>query len=329
MNRSIVLAATTLLCSFARGQDPATTLSACTSAADVVVRAAVVAVEAPAPEWQQLRFSTIETLKGAVAVPFTLLEGAGACCGSALFALQPGDRCLLFLSRTGARLHPLGGARGVVGDDAAIVGHVRALLASASAAQLAHLLAQSLQHGDLRVRNDAAHALSTLPALSLSAQDRLAVTSALSDALLHQATTAAPLAEVLARTADTSAVDDLLPAYLSAREDQAAMLRRCLSRMPPSRVLERLPVFAADRGARGVRTAQLLAELPPSDAAPALRGLLQSSTCARTRLCAAEALLAAGADERQLAHLVPGVVLKVAKERRQHGPTLRSIDPRR
>src|SRR5690606_28187413 len=103
------------------------------------------------PEWHRFEFVTERALRGRPGDRFAVLEPAGACCGRSLFALQTGDRCLLFLRRTGALLHPLGGARGVLPADAAVVAHTEALLAAADDRQRTALLAAALGSDAARV----------------------------------------------------------------------------------------------------------------------------------------------------------------------------------
>jgi hypothetical protein len=105
----------------AAAQEQATALSTAARAAAVVVRATVVVATDPSPEWHRLQFRTSEVLKGTVGGSFALLEPSGACCGRSLFALQPGQSCLLFLRQIGAVLHPFGGSRGVLPDEPEIV----------------------------------------------------------------------------------------------------------------------------------------------------------------------------------------------------------------
>ena len=328
MKPASLLFVASLLHVAAPAQDQATTLLAMGRAAAVVVRAQVLAAEDPSPEWHVMRFSTVEVLKGTVGAQFVLREGAGACCGHSLFAMQPGDRCLLFLARTGPLLHPFGGARGVLADETPVVMHVRELLAATSDAQRAPLLVRGLQHEAPRVRDDAAHALAGLPQLQLSASDRATAAATLASLLQQRSTAAAPLVQALVRLRG-QALDDLLPLYLTLeRDDQAALLRDALVRAPAGLVTERLPMFSGGQGTAPLRAAELLAELPADAAAPGLRILLRSTDSPHAQLRAAEALLAAGVPDTEIAPFVPAAVMRLANRRRHDVPAFRSITPR-
>lgn len=313
----------------ARAQDQATTLLAALRGADAVVCARVTAATDPSPDWHRMQFDTTAVLKGPAPASFAVMEPAGACCGRSLFALQAGDVRLLFLQRRGPQWHPFGGARGVVPADAAVVAHVQALQAAGDAAALAHLLAASLDAPEARIADDAAHALATLPHLSLSATDRTAVALALQQALQLRTTRLPALADVAARVADDAMVDVLLTSYLDApRDDQANLLRSSLQRCSSPAVTARLPQFV-DSENRGVRAAQLLVALPTAEARSVLAGVLHGTTHPRVQLCVAEGLLASGVRGIELAASVPPPVLELAQRRSNQPRRFRAIDPSR
>lgn len=330
MKRVPIAAVSALLWSCAApAQDQATTLLAAARRADVVVRATVTAATDPSPEWHRLQFTAAEVLKGSIGGQFVLLEPAGACCGRSLFALQVGDRRLLFLERRGAALHPFGGSRGVVADEPAVVAHVAALLAAEHDDAAAALLAGALAHEEPRIADDAAHALAAMPRLHLPPPARAAVIAALQADVQRGATRAASLADVAVRVADAPLLDALLPTYLdAARADQATLLRRALGRCDPAEVVVRLPQFVAD-DARALRAAELLLDLPATAAAPALERLLQAHPHPRVQLRVAEGLLAAGRSRSQLTGRVPAPVLDVAARRHESPRRFRAIDPER
>ena len=328
MNPLLKSALALALVSAPAAQDQATTLLECGRRADVVVRATVLAATDPSPEFHRLRFARTELLKGTVGATFELLEPAGACCGRALFALQPGEAVLLFLRRTGAVLHPFGGARGVVADDAGVLAAVRELLAADDDATRAARLVIQLGHGDPRVAADAAHALATLPTLQLDAAQRSAVAAALQLAAQRHRTTLPPLLDAALRTADAAALDQLLPTYLgAARDDTAALLRRRLARLAPTTLASRLPGLVGDDTSRQLRAAELLAELPPAEGAGTLQTLLATTPCPRVKLCCSRALLDAGADLAELAAFVPAPILELAARRRLEPRRFRSVRP--
>lgn len=309
-------------------QDEATTLLAASQRATVIVRATVVAATDPSPEWHRLAFQRDELLKGELAPTFELLEPAGACCGRSLFALQPGQHCLLLLQRTGALLHPFGGARGVLADDPAVVAAVRDLLAATTDQLRAQRLIAQLQHDDVRVASDAAHALSTLPELSIGAMQRTALGDALLSALARRATVAAPLLATVVRLHDPALLDRLLPTYLATvRDDQARLLRQGLGRADSAMVAERLGMFVGADEERQLRAAELLADLPAAATLPVLRAMLASTNCPRVKLRASEALLANGVRASELAPIVPAPILELAERRRDARRTFRSLQP--
>ncbi|MCB9877261.1 MAG: hypothetical protein H6835_06620 [Planctomycetes bacterium] len=311
-------------------QDQATALAQLARAADVVVVATVDAVQQQ-PEWLRTQFQRGQVLKGSVGASFSLLEPAGRCCGNSLFALGLGDQRLLFLRRTGALLHPLGGARGVLPAAPAVVQHTAALLAAgADDAALAHLLAAALDHDEPRIAEDAAHALLALPQLPLTAAERQKVHDQLATALQQGRTRAATLAELTARTADDAAVDTLLPMYLdAARPDQARLLRRALERCPTQLVTERLSQFL-DRGrARDLRAATLLAGIDAPTATARMQQMLRRPCHPEVQLQLCEGLLQKGERDAALAPLVPAPVLQLAHRRRDGAKKFRNIDPRR
>jgi hypothetical protein len=313
----------------ATAQEQATTLLAACQRATVIVRATVLAATDPAPAWHRLSFRRDAVLKGNLGLTFELLEPAGACCGRSLFTLQPGQSCLLFLVRTGATLHPFGGARGVLADTPELVAAVQDLLAAATDAQRAQRLIAQFAATDPRIVADAAHALATLPALELDAAARATVVAALQTALVRGTTTVAPLVDAAVRLQDPAVLDAVLPVYLTAaRDDVAALLRRGLGRATPAVIADRLSLATGTDPARQLRAAELLAELPADAARAALQDLVASSSCPRVKLCASEALLADGIPAARLQPHVPAAVLDLAQRRRTVPNRFRSITPR-
>lgn len=312
-------------------QDQATALAQLARTADVVVVATVDNVQNPQPEWLRTQFQRGQVLKGSIGASFALLEPAGRCCGNSLFALELGDQRLLFLRRTGATLHPLGGARGVLPAAAAVVQHTSAVLATgADDTALAHLLVAAIDDDEPRIAEDAAHALLALPQLPLSDGERQKVREQLAVAVQHGRTRAATLAELTARTADDGAVDVLLPMYLdAARPDQARLLQRALERCPSDLVAERLPMFL-DRGrARDVRAAQLLTGIDTPTAAAGMRQMLRRPCHPEAQLKLCEGLLQKGERAASLESLVPAPVLRLAQRRRDAGRAFRNLEPTR
>ncbi|MFK7739648.1 MAG: hypothetical protein AB8H80_04930 [Planctomycetota bacterium] len=316
----------------ARTQDQATTLARLAARADVVVDATVADIAQPNAAMLLVQMRKNALLKGSLpSAAFALTEPAGRCCGRALFGLQPGDRCLVFLRRTGAMLHPLGGGRGVLPWTAARANHAGALLATAAnPAALAHQLALTLSSEDPRLRSDAAMALAALPELNLTSMDRLRVRTALSESVQRGHVHTAPLADVAGRLADATMVDTVLPLFLdAAQQDQAALLQRALLRLPPELVVERMPSFVQPNRGNNLRAAQLLTRLPSQIGRSAMTSLLQSDCHPQVQLHLCEGLLAAGVARSTLQPLVPKVVLELAQTRQITRPVFRNIRPRR
>jgi len=323
-------AATLAAAPAAAGQQQQATLAALTRRADAVVRASVTRSLLVTPAWRRVELRTDAVLKGDAPTTFALTEPAGRCCGRSLFALQAGDERLLFLRRVGPTLHLIGGERGQLPATAALAAHVRALLDAGAGVELGRLLVRQLADADPRVADDAAAALAKLPDLSLTAVERAEVAASLTAAVQRGATSAAPLADVVARQGDGAAVDALLPLLLGARRaDQAALLQRALTRCPPPVVAERVALYVG-RGRRGdVRAAALLAALPASAAQPAMAALLSRPAHPQVKLTLCAGLLEAGVPAAALTPLVPAVVLKMAIARRAERPRLRNILPPR
>jgi hypothetical protein len=305
------------------------TLLAAARGADVAVQATVLGASDPSPAWHRLEFRTDLVLKGEVPAGFRLLEPAGACCGRSLFALQPGQQVLLFLRRTGANLHPYGGARGVLPAEAAVLAHVQALLAAVDGPATARLLAAALLAPEPRIADDAAQALATLPALQLPAADLPLLQQALQDAVQRGITRTAPLLEAAVRIGAPGLLDTALPAYLAADESMAPLLRSGLLRCPPAAVAERLPLHPTTTAAQALRAAELLVAMPVAVARPALERMLGQAEHPRVQLCIAEGLLAAGCDDRALRGAVPEVVLRLAEQRYRQPQRFRNLRPAR
>ena len=309
-------------------QDQATTLLAACRGADVIACATVVQATDPSPDWHRLQFTVTQQLKGAPLATVTLMEPAGPCCGRSLFALQPGDHRLLFLRRVGATLHPFGGARGVLPAEPQLLAHVQALLAAPDDAAVARLLAQNLTATAARIADDAAHALAAMPQLALPAAERDMVAAALQNAVAQHSTRTAALVDVAVRHQDAAMLDTLLPAYLATPAgDQAALLRRGLSRCEAAGIVTRLPLHVGDDVDTMVRAAELLSTLPPADAAAPLQQLLRRANSPRVQLAAAEGLLAAGTRAATLAPEIPEPVLDLASRRQSGKKRFRAIDP--
>ena len=331
--RSLLLCAVAAIAttSPAPGQQQPTTLAALVRRADVVVRASVTQSLLPTPQWRRVDLRSDDVLKGTLGATFTLTEPAGRCCGRSLFALRAGDARLLFLRRVGPTLRVMGGDRGMLPAEPAMLDHVRALRDAGDGDALTRLLVQQLSADHPRIAGDAAAALAVRPALSLSVKERADVTASLAAAVRRGATAAAALADVLARLGDGAAVDALLPLFLeTSRADQAVLLRRALTRCPPQVVAERMALYAGRGRERGeVRAAGLLAALPAAAGQPAMAGMLSRPSHPRVKLKLCEGLLAAGVAPAALAPMVPPVVLEMAIARSADRPVLRNILPPR
>jgi hypothetical protein len=273
-----------------RAQDGASTLAANLDAADAVVVATVTEHESAPQDMLRVRFVVATSLTGAPPAAFTLIEPAGACCGSSLFALQQGDVRLAFLRRRGPAWHVVGGPRGLLPATAEVVAHVP------------------------RIADDAALALAAQPALALDPAARAAIGSALQRELDRRSGRAAPLLEVAARSADAGLRDALLERYLaSPRDDEAALLANGLLRAPVAGTMD-LAIAGATDERRGLRAAELASGLGSDEAVAACFGLLARTAAPRVQLRLCEELLARGVPAAQLQR-APRAVVDSAQKR--------------
>jgi hypothetical protein len=295
-------------------QDQATTLLEAVRRADAIVVATVTAATDPSPDWHRLELRVERNLHGPLGSTFVLLEPAGACCGRSLFALQAGDRQLLFLNRRGAAWHPFGGGRGVLPAHPALLDHVAALLAATDDAARAALLAAHLDHDEPRIARDAALALASLPILPTGFDGKIA--AELQRAVAAGQTTAPALLDLALRRGSQPLLATAVASYLETpRDDQARLLRDRLAVHAPGAVLDELLQRRDGEPTRQIRTAELLAALPAAETGPVLRNLLTGDAHPRAKLHLTEALLAAGHRAETLAEFVPAPVLRLAEER--------------
>ncbi len=299
---------------FLPAQEDATTLAGLCGDAGLVVLVDVLARIDPTPDTHAMRFAPRLVLKGQDPGLFEVREPAGACCGRTLFGLLPGSRHLLFLRAHDGAFHLQGGARGLAGGDAATVGHVQALLAADGAARTA-LLASTLEHGDARLRRDAALSLWRLPELaSAPPAVRQAVERAALVALDGPADSVLPyLTAAAARSGSTAVLEGLIDAYVTGERSE---LRQLLRTGLPAFGEEQAAAALAARLPRDddgrMRGIALLADLDCRPARAALVQVLRARPGPRVQLTAARVLLAQGEQPANLLPLVPQAVLEAA-----------------
>jgi len=311
-------------------QDQATSLARLCTTADVIVAATVTSSLQPTAALHKVTLQTNSVLKGQVSGTFSLAEPAGRCCGRALVGLTAGTARILFLRRVGPTLHTLGGSRGVIPSTQDLRGHIQALLAAPSSNAVAHLLANSINHQEPRIADDAALALAVHPNLSLNTSERAALATSLAQSVQHGLTRTAALTDIAARLGDASMVDTVIPVFLQAtRQDQASLLQRGLTRCPAQLVADRLPMHVGIARQANLRAAQLLAEMPRSVALGAMSSLLQRPNHPQVQMQLCEGLIGAGVSPASLSPMVPAPVLQLAIKRLQRPPRLRNINPRR
>lgn len=297
-------------------QQQATTLWHLAARADAVVVAEAVGASDPSPEWHRVEFASVETLKGTAGERFSLLEPAGRCCGHALFAVEPGRRYVLFLERRGPTLHPLAGDRGVETDSVELVAHVRALLSAPDATSEAGELAAGVAAAHPRIAQDAALALAASPALPTTARARDTVREALAASALQPNTALPALAAVVARFDPAHAADELVPFYLAAGTDDAALaIARVLEGTPAADLARALADEPLSEERAFLRAADLMARRPDPATLPVLQSMLAHAKRPRTSLAAAEALLAQGTSPAALQGRVAAPVLELAVRR--------------
>ena len=329
MNAPLRMMAALWLAGAAAAQEQATTLQALAARADAVALATAVAATDPSPMLHRVTFRVDAVLAGAPGAAIAVAEPAGRCCGRALPAVTPGASYVLFLARGALGLQPIGADRGVVPADAALVAHVRALLAAgADARARAAALALGLLSDSARVRDDAALALATLPGLPADALLHARLLDALRLRLEQEDTRVPALAEAAARTAPATAAADLLPLYCAAPPAAARALRGVLLRLPARDLGAAFAVAAPADEAGRVRALELLAQTPDPTNVALLQGQLSAARSPRLQLAATEALLAHGLDAAALQPRVDRVVLELAQQRAGAGPPFRAVRPR-
>lgn len=311
-------------------QEQASTLLQLADRADVVVHARAVSVAEPEPGTLAVTFARLELLRGRTDAAFTLREAGDRCCGRALFTVVPQRDYLLLLERRSGELHVLAGDRGLVDAEAAVLQHVRALLAATTPSARAALLAAALSAGEDRLRRDAAHDLAQLPAAAVPPGVSAALRSALAAGLEHETSLLPALLAASNRFA-AAAVDELvLPAYLDDRRQTVrGLLLTALQQRPPARLGEALQQHWPRHDAGRRRAAALLASMPASEARPLQLRLLRETAAPGTALPLCEALLQQGCSAAELQGLAPAVVLQLAARRNIRPPGFRAVQPQR
>lgn len=321
--RTLFLAVTTATLS---AQQQATTLWHLAARADAVVVAEATAATDPSPDWHRVEFRGLDVLKGEPGERFALLEPAGRCCGHALFAVVPGQRYVLFLARNGRTLHPLAGDRGVEADSPELVAHVRALLRADGPLAAARELALGVAAGNERVAQDAALALAAVPALPGDERTRDTIREALAATALQPTTALPALATAVARFDAARAAQELVPFYLAAGTDDAALaIARVLDATPAADLAQALAVQPMTEDRSLVRAAELMAKRPDPAAVPVLQSILNRAQHPRACLAAAEALLAQGTAAESLQGRVAAPVLELAVRRHAARDGLRLV----
>jgi len=307
-----MIAAAMLLAFSARAQDGASTLAANLDAANAVVVATVTAVHAPDPTTTAVAFRVDTTVAGTAPATLALAEPAGACCGRNLFALRAGDVRLVFLRRSGQMWHVLGGPRGMLAAQPAIVAHVQTLAGAMTPAARTSALVAALAHDDARVADDAALALAGRPGLALDAAAKTAVGEALWRALDRRDGRALPLLDTAMRVGDAGLRDAALVRYLAATDDdEAALLRQALLRATAPGTVELAVAGVVDESS-GLRAAELVAALPAERAVPSGLQMLQQAGSPRLQLRLCQDLLRRGVPDSQLT-AAPARVVDAAK----------------
>lgn len=310
-------------------QEQATTLSRLAGQAAIVATARVLGSDAAPPDLLRVEFGTTAILHGAVSQRFVLLEPAGLCCGNALQQLLPGIEYLLFLERRGPLLHPLGGDRGVMPAEGAVLEHVRALLAAGDAIERAELLAAALDSATPRIAADAALALAMVPDLPRSSRFRDRVLAAMTRELDRASAHAPALVDAAIRIGGPDATARLVAHYLTEqRSGPRRLLTSGLQQLDGEAVRQSLLVqLPADATGR-LRVAELLLAIPSVQNRPLLDRLLAEDPPPRLQLALAEAMLVAGVPLAELRARMPAPVLELAERRRSAPPTFRNLPPR-
>ena len=300
-------------------QQQATTLLRLSREADAVAVATATAFSDPSPEWHRVEFRADETLAGSVGAAFSTLEPAGRCCGNALFSVQPGAQYVVFLSKRGGAVHPLGGDRGILPASAELVAHVRALVANQGDARSeTNLLAASLDNVDERIRTDAALALASHATPVTDAEAKASLRAALRLDTQQPTTRLPALATATARAEGRDAADCILPLYLeTSAEGAATALQRTLLSLPADEVAAAARRCNLADQTAALRTASLFEERAHPSQLDLLQRMLQSAKRPKVAAAVTQAMLAHDVSEESLRHRVPDAVLQVAKSRRK------------
>lgn len=310
-------------------QQQATTLALLAERAAAIATVTVLGNSDPSPEFCRIEFEVLAVLRGTLPQRIALTEPAGRCCGHALFALQPGDRRLLFLERRGPLLHALGGDRGVVLADDDVVRHVAALLLATDESQRLARLAEALESPSERVAGDAALALASRAAVPADPRSLERILRALERELGRGSAHAPALVDVAVRCGDRSTVEALVHhLYAARRPDQVRLLRDGLAACDGDRVRQALSLAPPPDDGGVLRAAELLQAIPSAQNRALLERLLVSHSAPRVQLALCEALLAAGTAPVDLRARVPAPVVDLAERRRAAVPRFRNVHDR-
>ncbi len=316
-------------------QQQATTLFRLAQRADAIAIVGVDAVTLASPDLRRVSFISRETLKGTLPEAFSVIETDARCCGHALTGVLAGNTYLAFVQRTGRRLHPLGGDRGLLPARSEVVEHVRDLLRSQTANEQQRVLAQGLDSQDVRVRIDSALSLSGMARLTADPATLDCIDRCLQRELQHGSALVPALLDSVTRISGPQAAQNLVGHYLrSDKRDQQLLLADHLGRLPRDDVRTGLVVaMSTDQGSQPAKTVRKVADYLARQPHPAnislLFGMLRQADHPRTRLAAAEALLAHGVQPAQLAGELAPAVLDLAVRRRAEQKVYRYVRPER
>jgi hypothetical protein len=301
-----------------RGQDDRSTLLALLEGASTVAVARAVTVDDRDSAHLRVTFAVEERLHGPDVGPIVLSEPRGRGCGRAFTAVVAGQRFVLCVREDdGALALSAGGARALPRASAAVVQHVRALLAAAPGAGRLAVLLAALSAGDERVRTDAALALSSLPALEQAdASQRAVIAAALAAALAEDARTMPSLLLAAARLRLREAIAAVLPRYLAGQHGAAEhLLRDSMLRIGGETVAREIAARLPDlrEPLARARATTLLLEIDDDGARAPLLELLRTADERGTKLRACAGLLRLGVDGAALQPHADAELLELAQ----------------
>lgn len=310
-------------------QDDATALALLVDRAEAIAVVRTLRVDSADPVHLRVLFAVEAALRGELAGPVELREPRSRGCGRALHGLVPGQRFVACLRRQDDGWALCAGTtRALPPATAGIVEHVRTLL-DTDVASRRNVLFAALDHGDARVRGDAALTLPLLGGLEAADANQRSMLLATLRGTEPTSPAYPALLGAAARLQLHAAIDVALPVYLAADADDRStrLYADAMLRVGAEAVATRL---AAQLGNLATPTArlravQLLLETQHEAAKAPLLALLQASGERGVQLQACVGLLRLGMASSQLVEASDHELVALAEQAATARPKFRSI----